>query len=107
MSDCDVETIDGMQSAVLLLLSLIMMPIVLLADGLIMYCLWMWFVLPFGAPPISYWHACGLGMLLFMTICRSIPKAEKTFSGHVVSVIGAPIRAMVLLGCIFVLHLWM
>lgn len=34
------------------------------ADGYVLSHLWLWFVVPLGAPSISVPHACGIGLLV-------------------------------------------
>lgn len=47
---------------------LLFMLVSLALEGTVLYYLWGWFVVPLGAPSISFWHALGLGLVVsFLT----------------------------------------
>lgn len=47
--------------------------------GFVAATLWGWFVVPLGAPAISFWHAAGLGALVSVFLgSRGTPQGNKT-----------------------------
>ena len=36
----------------------------LFLEGIVLYYLWEWFVVPLGMPQLKFWHALGLGLLV-------------------------------------------
>ncbi len=47
---------------------LLLMAFSMVLEGVVLYYLWLWFVVPLGAPAIGLLHALGLGMIIhFLT----------------------------------------
>ena len=61
----------------------ILLPLMLvyacLTSGLVVYCLWHWFVVALGAPSITFMHSMGLGTVIgcFKTSQAYIPKERE------------------------------
>jgi hypothetical protein len=51
-------------------------------SGYVASTLWEWFAVPLGVPPITFWHAAGLGALLSVFLgARGLPQVDKSEAG--------------------------
>jgi hypothetical protein len=77
-------------------------------DGWALWQLWQWFVVPLGAPPIGYWHACGIDLMIGMVLAMSLPRPPDEESGKTIGYAAAKVLiAPLTVGIGLLIHLGM
>lgn len=97
---------DPKEAVILALVAMLILPLVIGIEGAIMYCSWEWFAVPLGAVHMTLAHGCGLSVLLFATILRSLPKVDQTFAIGLTSLLMGIVRLLWLLLLVWVIHLF-
>jgi hypothetical protein len=65
-------------------------------EGLVLSCLWDWFMMPLGLPAISVAHAVGIAALSGVLTSQYIPKAQEDDAGkRLLYCFGSPLMLFV------------
>ena len=105
MSDKKVDATDG---CLILVMGMMFIPFSFVINGMILSCGWAWYVVPLGAPQLSYVHLLGLDVLAGF-VCHQVNSSSSEISADKFAM-HLWIRTVVSMMSWFfmwVLHFWM